>query len=466
MKDFINEDFLLQTKTAQELYHDFAKTTPIIDYHCHINQREIAENRRYSNISEAWLAGDHYKWRLMRSNGVDEEYITGNAPDREKFQKFAEAMPKAAGHPVYHWAHLELKRYFNCDIPLTAKTADEVWNLTSEMLKDDKLSVRGIIAQSNVKAIATTDDPIDDLIWHKAIKDDASIDVSVVPTFRPDKAVNIDTPGFIDYIRELETASGTKINDIAGLFEALAKRLDFFKKMGCRASDHALYYVVFRPGSDAEADRIFKNAMEGECINADDAEVYKTALMLFFGRELFKRGMVMQLHYGAIRNTNERKFKLLGPDAGFDCISTYECSKKIISFLNALELTGELPKTILYSLNPNDNAMLDSVLGCFQGVEVPGKIQHGSAWWFNDTKDGMEQHLISLASNSLLGNFIGMLTDSRSFLSYARHEYFRRILCNLLGNWVENGEYPYDIEQLGALVRDISYNNAARYFNL
>lgn len=465
MRPFMDEEFLLTNETAKTLYHSYAEKMPIIDYHCHIDPAEIAQDRRFENITQLWLSGDHYKWRMIRSNGVEERLITGDAGDREKFEKFAETMPKAIGHPVYHWTHLELKRYFGCDLAIGPDTAEEIWQLTSKKLaEDDALSVRGIISSSGVQAIATTDDPADSLEWHTAIQKDPSCNVQVVPCFRPDKAVNIDKPGFIAYIETLGKSEDFRIQTIDDLQQVLCKRLDFFAAMGCLASDHGLDYVVYRPDPENRAGMIFKKALAGQNVSFEEAEIYKTALMLFFGRQLAKRGWVMQLHYGAIRNANTRMFQKIGPDTGFDCISTFDCSRQITGFLNALENTGELPKTVLYSLNPNDNGLLGSIIGCFQGSGAAGKIQHGSAWWFNDSKTGMEQQLTSLANHSLLGNFIGMLTDSRSFLSYTRHEYFRRVLCNLIGIWVENGEYPADIPILGEMIKDIAYRNTARYF--
>lgn len=462
MKRFMDADFLLTNATAKKLYHDYAKDMPIIDYHCHVDPSEIAQNRRFKNITQLWLGGDHYKWRLMRSDGIDEKYISGDADDREKFQKYAEALPKAPGHPLYHWSHLELQRYFDCDLPLNGNTAEAIWRITAEKLA--ALSVRDIIARSKVKVIATTDDPVDALEWHSQIKNDSDCKVAVVPCFRPDKAVNIEKPGFQAYINELSAATNLEIASLDHLFDALRQRLDFFGRMGCRSSDHGLDSVVFRPGKQNAADVIFKKGMAGQSIDPDEIEIYKTAIMLFFGREYARRGWVMQLHYGALRDANTAMFRKLGPDTGFDCINLSSGNLGIAGFLDALEQTNELPKTILYSLNPSENAMLDSVIGCFQGTTAAGKIQHGSAWWFNDTKDGMEAHLRSLANQSVLGNFVGMLTDSRSFLSYTRHEYFRRILCNLLGGWVENGEYPDDISTLGKMVQNISFYNTARYF--
>lgn len=464
--NFMTEDFLLKTETAKTLYHHYAENMPIIDYHCHINPQEIFEDRKFENIAQIWLGGDHYKWRLMRSNGVDESEITGPAEDFTKFKNFAAMLPKAIGNPMYHWTHLELKRYFGYNGILNAETAEEVWQLCNEKLQNSDMTVRSIIQKSNVKMIGTTDDPVDTLEWHQKLAADSSFNVAVVPSFRPDKAINIEKAGFNEYIQKLEAASGIAIHTVEDVKSALSNRLDFFCSLGCRASDHGLDYIVYEPAAAAEVEAVFAAARNGCSLTVQQANSYKTAIMLHLGREYAKRGVVMQLHYGAQRDTNTEMFKKLGPDTGFDCISTVDCGTAITKFLNALEAEKALPKTVLYSLNPQDNQLLDTILGCFQGTEVAGKLQHGSAWWFNDTKLGMEAQLTSLANLSLLGNFIGMLTDSRSFLSYTRHEYFRRILCNLIGEWIENGEYPADEQQAGQIVQDICYNNAKRYFGL
>ena len=461
----INDGFLLKSDTAKRLY-EAAKDMPIIDYHCHIDPREIYENRRFDNITQVWLGGDHYKWRLMRSNGVTEDEITGDADDYTKFLRFAEMLPKAIGNPMYHWCHLELKRYFGYDGVLNGDTAREVYDLCNKKLRQDGMTVRAIIEKSNVKMIGTTDDPADDLKWHKLLTEDKSFKTAVCPTFRPDKAVNIDKDGFADYIKKLSAAAEIDIKTVSDVKAALEKRLDYFCSLGCRATDHGLDYVVYEPASEETVNEIFKRALRGEKISQSEADRYKTELMLFLGEKIAEKGIVMQLHYGAQRNTNTVMFNKLGADTGFDCISVKNCGEALTGFLNALNVKGKLPKTIIYSLNPNDNELIDTVLGCFQGTEAQGKIQHGSAWWFGDTKSGMEAQLKSLANLSLLGNFVGMLTDSRSFLSYTRHEYFRRILCNLLGEWVENGEYPDDKITLETIVKDISYNNAKKYFNI
>lgn len=461
----INDGFLLKSDTAKRLY-EAAKDMPIIDYHCHIDPREIYENRRFDNITQVWLGGDHYKWRLMRSNGVTEDEITGDADDYTKFLRFAEMLLKAIGNPMYHWCHLELKRYFGYDGVLNGDTAREVYDLCNKKLRQDGMTVRAIIEKSNVKMIGTTDDPADDLKWHKLLTEDKSFKTAVCPTFRPDKAVNIDKDGFADYIKKLSAAAEIDIKTVSDVKAALEKRLDYFCSLGCRATDHGLDYVVYEPASEETVNEIFKRALRGEKISQLEADRYKTELMLFLGEKIAEMGIVMQLHYGAQRNTNTVMFNKLGADTGFDCISVKNCGEALTGFLNALNVKGKLPKTIIYSLNPNDNELIDTVLGCFQGTEAQGKIQHGSAWWFGDTKSGMEAQLKSLANLSLLGNFVGMLTDSRSFLSYTRHEYFRRILCNLLGEWVENGEYPDDKITLETIVKDISYNNAKKYFNI
>lgn len=464
MKAFMDKDFLLSTDTAKELYHGVAANVPILDYHCHINPQEIAEDRKFENITQVWLGGDHYKWRQMRSNGVDEYYITGDAPDREKFQKWAETLEKAIGNPLFHWSHLELQRYFGYTGILNSETAEEVWNLCNAKLQEDSMSVRNLIKQSGVTLICTTDDPADDLNWHKVIAADDTFDVKVLPAWRPDKAMNLEKPDYADYLKKLGEAAQMEIKTFADLKEALKKRLAFFESMGCRASDHALEYVMYVPASDEELEAIFAKRVHGEAITREEELKFKTAFMLFVGREYARMGWAMQLHYGCKRDNNVTMYNKLGPDTGYDCINNYAPSSQTADFLNALISTNELPKTIIYSLNPNDDEAIGTILGCFQNSDAVGKIQQGSAWWFNDNKTGMIKQMTSLANLGLLGNFIGMLTDSRSFLSYSRHEYFRRILCDLIGTWVENGEYPKDMKNLEKIVKGISYNNAVRYF--
>ncbi len=466
MKQFMDKDFLLSNETAKTLYHDFSAKMPVIDYHCHVSPKEIFEDKHFENISQVWLSGDHYKWRIMRSNGVDEFYITGGASDREKFQKFAEALPKTIGNPMYHWCHLELKKYFGYEGILNGETAEEVWNLTKEKLSSEDMGVRGLIEKSNVAFIGTTDDPADSLEWHEKIAADNSFRTVVAPSFRPDKALNIDKSGWKEYIASLSAVSGIEINDLKSLEKALGKRIEYFDSHGCKASDHGLDHMIYAEASDEKIDEIIACVLSENKVSAEEAAMLKTALLVFCAKEYVRRGWVMQLHYNCLRNPNSKMFEKLGPDTGFDCIGPENGSFALASLLDRLNSENALPKTVLYSLDSGDNAFLDTLIGSFQGTEVPGKLQHGSAWWFNDNKQGMRDQLISLANLSMLGNFIGMLTDSRSFLSYTRHEYFRRILCGLIGEWVENGEYPGDIETLGKLVEDISYNNAARYFRL
>ena len=463
MKKFMDKDFLLSTDTAKTLYHAYAEQMPIVDYHCHINPQEIWEDRKFDNITQVWLGGDHYKWRQMRSNGVDEKYITGDASDREKFQKWAETMPKLIGNPLYHWSHLELKRYFGYDGYLNGDTAEEVWNLCNEKLHQDSMSVRNIIRKSNVTLICTTDDPADTLEWHKKLAEDDSFEVKVLPAWRPDKAMNIEKPDFAAYMAKLSAASGIEIKDLNSLKDALKIRMEFFASMGCCVSDHALEYVMYVPADDAELNTIFQKGLAGQAVTKEEELKYKTSFMLFVAKEYNRMGWVMQLHYGCKRDNNALMYEKLGPDTGFDCINNYAPSAQMADFLNALSATDEIPKTIIYSLNPNDNASIGTIIGCFQS-KCPGKIQQGSAWWFNDHKVGMTEQMTSLANLGCLGNFIGMLTDSRSFLSYTRHEYFRRILCELIGGWVENGEYPADMKALKEIIEGISYNNAIKYF--
>lgn len=466
MKQFLDNDFLLKTDTAKKLYHDYAKKLPIIDYHCHVNPKEIYENKKFDNLFEVWLSADHYKWRIMRSNGVDERFITGDAAPREKFQKFAEALPKAIGNPMYHWCHLELKNYFGFEGTLNGDTAEEVWNLANDKLQNTDLGVRDIIKLSNVAFIGTTDDPLDTLEWHKKIAQDDTFDTIVAPTFRPDKALNIEKNGWVQYIEELSKVAEIEIDSVESLKTALRKRIDYFDSCGCRASDHGLDYMVYNKLPENKLNELMQNASNGEIIAQADADAFKTELLVFCAEEYARKGWVMQLHYNCLRNPNSKMFSLLGADTGFDCIGPHESSSTLPKLLDELYSKDLLPKTIIYSLDASDNAFIDTLLGAFQGTEIAGKIQHGSAWWFNDNKQGMHDQLVSLANLSLLGNFVGMLTDSRSFLSYTRHEYFRRILCDLIGDWVENGEYPNDEITLSKIVSDICFYNSQRYFTL
>ncbi|MGN0335569.1 MAG: glucuronate isomerase [Lachnospiraceae bacterium] len=464
MKKFMDEDFLLTSETAVKLYQEYAETMPVLDYHCHISPREIYEDRKFDNMTQVWLGADHYKWRQMRSNGVEETYITGNAPDREKFQKWAETLEMAIGNPLYHWSHLELKRYFGYEGVLNGDTAEEVWNFCNEKLKQDSMSARGIMKMSGVTLVCTTDDPIDSLEWHQKIAADDSFDIRVLPAWRPDRAMCPERPDYTEYLEKLCTVSKTGITSFASLIEALKQRMDFFAQMGCVISDHGLSHVPYVSATEEEIEHIFRKRLSGQLPTAGEEARFKTAFLLAMGKEYHKRNWVMQLHCGVRRDNSRRVFCALGPDAGVDCISSDTPSAELAGFLNALDETGELPKTVIYSLNPADNALVGTVIGCFQSADAVGKIQQGSAWWFNDHKTGMKEQMISLANLGLLGNFIGMLTDSRSFLSYTRHEYFRRILCELIGGWVENGEYPADEKALEKIIKGISYNNAVRYF--
>ncbi|MBQ8814135.1 MAG: glucuronate isomerase [Lachnospiraceae bacterium] len=463
MKKFMDADFLLTTDTAKKLYHEYAETQPIIDYHCHIVPQEIYEDRKFDNITQVWLGADHYKWRQMRSNGVEERYITGDASDREKFQKWAETLEVAIGNPLYHWSHLELQRYFGYEGWLNGETAEEVWNLCNEKLQNG-LSARKLIEMSNVEILCTTDDPADTLEWHKKIAEDESFSVKVLPAWRPDKAMSLEKADYLAYLEKLSNASGVKIDSFAALIEALKNRMDFFASMGCSVSDHGLAYVMCAPASTEAVEAIFAKRLAGEVVTVEEERQFKTAFLVEMGREYHKKNWVMQLHYGVKRDNNGLIFGKLGPDAGIDCISNYTPSAELADYLNLLAVNDELPKTIIYSLNPIDNAAIGTIIGCFQDSSAVGKIQQGSAWWFNDNKTGMIDQMTSLANLGLLGNFIGMLTDSRSFLSYTRHEYFRRIMCELIGGWVENGEYPADYRALERIVSGISYKNTKRYF--
>ena len=467
MDGFLNRNFLLDTPAARRLYHEYAENMPIVDYHCHINPQEIWEDRRFENITQLWLGGDHYKWRLMRANGIDEHFITGDASDREKFQKFAESLPRAIGNPMVHWCHLELKNYFGYEGFLTGETAQQVWDLCCDRLANDPaMSARGLIRGSNVAMIGTTDDPCSDLIWHEKLAADESFPVQVLPSFRPDPALNIHKAGFAQYISKLAETTGRKLETVTDVCDALSERIVFFDAHGCRAADHGLDYLVCRPVDTGTATAALQKALDGQPLTPEEIEGYQTVLLLHCAREYAKRGWVMQLHFSCMRNPNSRMMAALGPDTGFDCIAVTDNCAAAHRLMDTLYQEGMLPKTVLYSLNPADNAWIDSLTGAFQGTEAAGKVQHGSAWWFNDHKAGMTEQMVSLANMGILGNFIGMLTDSRSLLSYARHEYFRRILCSLLGSWMENGEYPADFALVGGLVQDICYNNAKRYFNL
>ena len=462
MKRFLDKDFLLETETAKRLFHEYAENMPIIDYHCHLNPKEIYEDMKYNNITEVWLGGDHYKWRQMRSNGVEEKYITGDASDKDKFIKWAETLEMAIGNPLYHWSHLELKKYFGYEGYLSSETAEEVWELCNDKLKNGDLSARKLIEVSNVDVICTTDDPVDSLEWHKKIKED-NFSVRVLPTWRPDKALHIEKDSFSDYLHTLSAVSGVEIKDFDSLIEALKIRMDFFVENGCKVSDHGLEYIMYENYTDNEVNEILKKKLNGNQLSETEQRKYKTAFMVAMGKEYAKKNLVMQLHYGVIRDLNKRIFNTLGADAGIDAVNNYSSSVETGRYLNALAEENLLPKTIIYPLNSSDFDAVGTIIGCFQDSDTIGKVQHGSGWWFNDNKTGMISQMTSLANLGLLGNFIGMLTDSRSFLSYTRHEYFRRIMCNLIGNLVENGEYPEDEKSLKKIVEGISYKNAKRY---
>lgn len=453
MKTIITEDFLLQTNTAKELYN-IAKDMPIIDYHCHLDPKLIAIDYKFDNLGELFLGGDHYKWRMMRSFGIDEKYITGDATFKEKFKAFAKALEYAIGNPLYHWTHLELKTYFGIDEALCEENADEIYEKCTAMLRTDEFSCRNLIKNSNVEVVCTTDDPADTLEYHDQIKA-SGFSVKVLPTFRPDKAVNIHKETFLPYIEK------TGVKTYEELKSWLSSRLDFFNEKGCRLSDHGLDFIPYTVGN---ASIVFDKALKGEALTKDEIDAYMTDLLVFFGKEYAKRGWCMQIHVGAIRNNNTRMYKKLGPDTGYDSIAETSLGENLAKILDTLEMDNALPKTILYSLNPKDNYVLATLMGCFQGSEARGKIQLGSGWWFNDQKDGMQEQLKALGNLGVLGTFVGMLTDSRSFVSYTRHDYFRRILCNLIGGWVENGEYPNNKKILEKIIKGISYENANNYF--
>ena len=477
MKTFMDKDFLLETPTARHLFHDYAENLPLVDYHCHLSPREIYEDRRFEDLAQVWLggiqpdgsySGDHYKWRLMRSNGVPENFVTGTEPGYERFLKFVEALELAIGNPMYHWCHLELQQFFGITEPLTLESAQRIWDQCNDMLRNDpELTARGLIRKANVAFIGTTDDPIDTLEWHEKIAQDPTMTTIVAPSFRPDKAVNIHKDGWKEYLALLASSVGkTQLEDMTQLLSALESRVYYFHERGCRASDHGLDYVPFQDYTVEQADAVYQKALQGQKLTTEEVEGFQTVILLHLSKLYAKLGIVMQIHYSCLRNNNQRLFKLQGPDTGVDAIAQNTCGGNISKLLSALDEAGACPKTILYSLNPVDNAQLGSLIGCFQDSTVPGKLQHGSGWWFNDNKQGMIDQMVSLANLGILGNFIGMLTDSRSFLSYPRHDYFRRIACNLIGSWVENGEYPANEKALQKIVEGISYRNAVRYFDL
>lgn len=466
MSGFITEDFLLTSEPARWLYHEHAEHMPIFDYHCHLNPREIYEDKRFSDIGEAWLAGDHYKWRLMRANAVPERFVTGGASYREKFDRYAAIMPRLIGNPIYHWSHLELKRFFGIDELLNSTTADDVWDRANAVLRGENGSVRALIRSSNVRALCTTDDPADDLPYHRLLAADTSFDVRVLPTFRPEKALNIADPGYPAYLQKLGAAAGLSIRTIDDVKQALALRADFFAQAGCRLSDHSFGSPDFTVWDESAAEKAVIRALNGETLTGHEISAYQSLMMDFLGELYCGKGFAMQLHLGAQRNLSGRLYRSLGADVGGDAIGDTISAASLAALLDRLASRDKLPKTILYTLNTADNDKLIAAAGCFQDDSAPGKIQFGSAWWFNDHFDGMTAQMKSLASIGVLSRFIGMLTDSRSFLSYPRHEYFRRILCELVGGWIEKGMAPADYDTIGGIIEDICFNNAWSYMGL
>lgn len=465
MKDFMDQDFLLDNEMAKKLFHNYAKNAPIFDYHCHLIPEQIAKNTRFTTITDAWLGGDHYKWRQMRTCGFPESLITGNSDPYEKFYAWAETMENLIGNPLYHWTHLELRRYFGIYDILNRKNAEKIYKEANEkFLNDPELSVYGIMKKFNVYCVGTTDDPADTLEWHKVIKEEGKCPSKVIPSYRPDKALNIEKNDFNEYLKKLGESASLTISDIDTLIEVLEKRLDFFVEMGCRASDHALMSCPHTFLTKDKVNRILKNKLSNIEPTKEEIDGYRTYLLSSLAKLYKKKNIAMQLHFAAIRDNNKKMFSLLGPDTGFDASYDGELSKGVSEFFASLSENESIPKAVLYSLNPKDYYSLGTLMGCYQGDGMKAKIQLGSAWWFCDHLDGMEEQMKTLAALGSLSSFIGMLTDSRSFLSYPRHEYFRRILCNIIGTWAEKGLVPYDEEMLGKIVSDISFNNAQRYF--
>lgn len=465
MYEFMDENYLLETETARKLFFEYAKDAPIFDYHCHLPVQEIAEDKKFENITQIWLSGDHYKWRALRANGVPEEYITGNRSDREKFQKWAEAVPYTLGNPLFQWTYFELRQYFGIKDRLTPETAEAIWEECNALIRQDQFSAKNLIKKSNVKALCTTDDAVDTLEYHKKIKEDTCFDVQVLPTFRPDLAIEINNDAFLGWVNKLGDIVNIHISTLSHYYEALRKRIDDFHEVGCRLSDHSLSHPFYLKATKAEISVIFKKKVNNETISREEEIKFRSAVLVFLGKEYASRGWAMQLHIGALRNTNTRMLNTIGINTGFDSIAEFNFVNDLAGLLDEMNSSGLLPKTILYCLNPKDNYVLAAMTGNFQ-EGIPGKIQFGSAWWFNDHKDGMEEQMKALANVGILSKFVGMLTDSRSFLSYPRHEYFRRILCNLIGSWVENGSYCKDYEFLGEIVRGICYNNIKNYLNV
>lgn len=468
MKPFLTDDFLLQTETAKILYQDYARAMPIFDYHCHLPVEEIANNRKFENLTQVWLEGDHYKWRAMRANGVDEKYITGNASDWEKFQVWAATVPKTLRNPLYHWTHLELKRPFGIEGKLlNSETAQTIYEQCTEQLQQDSFHTQGLLQQMNVKVVCTTDDPIDSLEYHRQLAKESNRFTKIFPAFRPDKAMAVEKPEtFNDWVNRLEACADMTIPNYSTFLSALQKRHTFFHENHCRLSDHGVEFPYATEYTKAEIQLIFDRVRQGNVLNLHEILQFKSAVLYELALMDAEKGWVQQFHFGVLRNNNTRMFQKLGPDTGFDSMGDFEIARPLAQLLNRLDSTNQLAKTILYNLNPRDNEMVATMIGNFQDGSVRGKMQFGSGWWFNDQKDGMERQLDTLSNMGLLSTFVGMLTDSRSFLSYPRHEYFRRILCNLLGTDVENGELPHDLPLLGQMVQDICYYNAVEYFQL
>ncbi|MBZ9631663.1 glucuronate isomerase [Salegentibacter sp. LM13S] len=463
MTNFIEEDFLLENRFAKELYERYAKDMPIIDYHCHLPVEDIAEDRQFKNLTEIWIAGDHYKWRAMRTLGIEEKYITGDGTDEEKFEKWAATIPYTLRNPLYHWTHLELQRYFGITDLLSEKNAKKIYNQCNSLLATQAYSTRNLLKKMNVKVVCTTDDPADDLKYHKKIAEDG-FEVKVLPTFRPDALLNISNDEFSAYLEKIGKQTNINIEDFNSLAKAVEKRIDYFHQHGCRLSDHGLERMFAEDFSEEEINALVRKKLSGEEITTEEAEKYQSALLVKMGEFYAKRNWTMQLHLGPVRDTNSKLLNQIGKDAGVDSIGDLEQAKPLAKFLDTLNKKDHLPKTILYNVNPSDNEVMATMAGNFMGDTPKGKIQHGSAWWFLDQKDGMEKQLNSLSNMGLISCFVGMLTDSRSFLSVPRHEYFRRVLCNLFGKDIENKELPEDIEWIGKIIQDICYYNAESYF--
>lgn len=462
-KEFMGKDFLLDNEPAIKMF-EYAEKMPIFDWHCHLVPKEIYENKNPKNISALWLGADHYKWRAMRSCGVEEKYITGDASSWEKFEAFASCMPYLIGNPMYHWCHLELQRYFEIYDILCPKNARKIYDEANAKIREGGFTPRELILKSNVSHLCTTDDPADSLEYHRLMAEDGSYNCQILPAFRPDKALGIDLPSFRPWLSDLSARVDRDISTFSCLCEALVERIIFFESLGCCASDHAFSYIPYETATEDEIEAIFQKGINGEKISTKEADRYKCALLRFLAKEYAKHGWVMELHIGPIRNNNTKMFNRIGPDTGFDSIDDHQIAGKLSAFLDSLDVEDSLPKTVLFTLNPKDNYVLGSMIGNFQSSEAESKIQFGSAWWFNDNIDGMREQMKALANLGALGKFVGMVTDSRSFLSYPRHEYFRRIVCNLMGELVESGQYPNDGKILKTLAQDISYNNAIKYF--